>query len=1476
MQNITHRQAALVLLAIQFLASLFIFVVSLFLPPAEPMILPGSAAGALLFGGLLAAYWRGWENARHIAIILLTLLVAFTLPEPFVTRYAPLALAVPLVLALLLVEPVWVVGNALVILAILLVRAGGSGVYAHPVTIAIYVMVVAGLVLSRLMVGAVLRRSERQAQELRLLEKVHAALARELNLTSLFHLVVESIAEVFGYTLVSLFQVEGETLVLQHQVGYDRVIQEIPISRGVMGEVVRTGKPVLLKDVHTHPEFLEAMEGIVSEVCVPLFDQGRIVGVLNVETTHGLTLSPNDLQLMGAVGEQVGIAFERSRLYFDLQQRNEILAALHETTLTLMNQLELSDVLQEVVAKAAQLVNTPHAHLFLVEPDGASLKLVVGLGVNAQYVGLVFQPGEGLAGKVAATGASVVELDYHAWPGRSGHFEQLLVYAAAGVPIIAGTRVVGVLGVDRLEPGKKFTGTDVDLLNRFAQIASIALENARLYTQAQQELAERKRAEQGQRESQARLEGIVNTAMNAIITTDEELHIVLFNPAAEQIFGCPAAEALGGPLDRFIPERFREAHRGHMHYFSETDITKRKHGLMDTFFGLRADGVEFPIEAFISQTEIDDGKFFTVILQDISHRKQAEAERQTLLEVMREANATPDLGTFMKLVHRAVSRVVYAENFFVALYDKATGLFEEVYLVDQYDAPSPPADYGKSCAAYVFRTGRPLLLTQKAFDALAATGQVELVGTNSPSWVGVPLKTPQETIGVMVVQDYQQADRYSERDVEFLASIGGQVALAVERMQAQEALWRSEKRFSSLFENSPIGLWEEDLSAVKQRLDALRRAGVADFRAYLPAHPEVVAECLALVDVTGVNQATLKLHRASSKGELLGRLEPVMTADAIAGFQDELIMIAEGRTTFSWEGTGQALDGTSLDIQLFLAVVPGYEETLSRVIVSIMDITDNKRAHAALHESERFLRQIIDLVPHFIFSKDEESRFLLINQAVAEAYGTTTTGAIGKTDADFSATPEEAQRFHEDDLEVIRSGQAKFIPEEPITDARGQFSYLQTVKIPFQFGPQKTPGILGVSVDITERKRAEMALQERERFLVLLNRMTRAALEVPDFEAMLQILADQLTELFNADACCLVLWDAAAGRSIPVAVSGSLRAMPPAALAISGETEMADAALRAGRGLAVDDVAITSSIRRRLATLTPFQAMLGLPFIAGEQKLGAAILDFSRPRAFAAEEIALGERAAAQIALAIAKAQLVEQVQRHAAELEQRVAERTAQLEAANQELETFSYSVSHDLRAPLRGVNGFSQVLLEKYGDQLDAEGLHTLRQVRSSAERMGQLIEALLRLSRISRVELRRGPVSLSALARETLAGLRQAQPERAVEWAIADDVSADCDEQLARIVLDNLLGNAWKFSAFSPVARIEFGKISGEESAIEGRSVYFVRDNGAGFDMEYAGKLFGAFQRLHSESDFPGMGIGLATVQRIVQRHGGRIWA
>jgi len=235
------------------------------------------------------------------------------------------------------------------------------------------------------------------------------------------------------------------------------------------------------------------------------------------------------------------------------------------------------------------------------------------------------------------------------------------------------------------------------------------------------------------------------------------------------------------------------------------------------------------------------------------------------------------------------------------------------------------------------------------------------------------------------------------------------------------------------------------------------------------------------------------------------------------------------------------------------------------------------------------------------------------------------------------------------------------------------------------------------------------------------------------------------------------------------------------------------------------------------------------------------------------------------------QAELLQTSEQEARELAEDQAELVRDLEHKNRELESFSYAVSHDLRAPLRRIESFSRAVQESHADGLDDTGRHYLERVREASQQMSQLIDDVLYLARVTRAEMREQDVDLSGLVSLLLERMHEADPGRAVETKVRPGVAVGADGQLLRIAVENLLENAWKFTARVPQARIEFGVTN-----VAGEPTYFVRDNGAGFDMAYADRLFGPFQRLHLHSEFPGTGIGLATVQRIIHRHGGRVWA
>jgi signal transduction histidine kinase len=381
-----------------------------------------------------------------------------------------------------------------------------------------------------------------------------------------------------------------------------------------------------------------------------------------------------------------------------------------------------------------------------------------------------------------------------------------------------------------------------------------------------------------------------------------------------------------------------------------------------------------------------------------------------------------------------------------------------------------------------------------------------------------------------------------------------------------------------------------------------------------------------------------------------------------------------------------------------------------------------------------------------------------------------------------------------------------------------------------------------------------------------------------DYRLLIETIA-RTTAALIGDGCLVTLLDAggenlvnAASAHRDLEIETAYRAYL-VGVGISKTTSKAITAtvVRTGEPMLVAELQPEVLVAQSDDALKPLVARLNVhsfavvPIRARQTIIGTLSLLRSGPgRGYTSDDLVLMLDLADRAGLAIENARLVD-------ELEQRVRQRTAELEHVNQELEAFSYSIAHDLRAPVRRIDGFSQALREECADRLDTTGTRYLTHICRSAQQMGALIDGLLELARVTRVEVRRDRVNLSALAHSVLARLRAFQPDREVEIVVESGLEAHADARLLDAVFTNLLGNAWKFTSKCAATRIEFGQRSNEHPAI-----YFVRDNGVGFAPDDADAIFGVFRRLHASEEFEGTGIGLATVKRIIHRHGGRVWA
>jgi len=517
-------------------------------------------------------------------------------------------------------------------------------------------------------------------------------------------------------------------------------------------------------------------------------------------------------------------------------------------------------------------------------------------------------------------------------------------------------------------------------------------------------------------------------------------------------------------------------------------------------------------------------------------------------------------------------------------------------------------------------------------------------------------------------------------------------------------------------------------------------------------------------------------------------------------------------------------DGSLLLVEISASMIEG-----GRLQAIIRDITERKQAEEALRQSEERYRAVVENQTELVIRSLPDTTVTFVNEAYCQFFGLTRSQIIGRKYLELIPQPaREATQRHIADL-MAQPRIAKDEHETLLPD--GQIVWQQWIDRPILDAQGKVIEFLSVGRDITERKKAEEALVKSQQRLATAQAIAHFGNWELNPKSGEGYWSEEMFHIHSRDP-----------RRGPPSFEEFVAYIHPEDRA--GLLEFHAQIMRSREPLSHD-----YRINRPDGSLRYLNTVAYSVWDEAGQlvHLAGTTLDITERKRVEAE------------------------IQRLNEELEQRVLERTAQLEAVNKEMEAFSYSVSHDLRAPLRAIDGFSQALLEDYADKLDEDGQDYLQRVRKATQRMGRLIDDMLGLSRITRSEMHWESVNLSAIVDAIAAELQQTEPQRSAEFVITPGVSVEGDPPLLRMALENLIGNAWKFTQKQPQARIEFGQIQEQDKLI-----CFIRDNGVGFDMSYADKLFGPFQRLHTRHEFEGSGVGLATVQRVITRHGGRIWA
>jgi PAS domain S-box-containing protein/putative nucleotidyltransferase with HDIG domain len=538
-----------------------------------------------------------------------------------------------------------------------------------------------------------------RAEELAGLQATILEIAAPFDLPTQLNIVVERAVELLKASEGGLYLCDPERQEVRCVVSYKTVADYTGVvlkyGEGAAGVVAQTGKPLVIDDYRTWSGRaavynMDMPFGAV--LSVPMICQGRLNGVIHVlEKSEFRHFSQADLELLNMFASHAAIAVEHARLHDTAQgeiaerrRTEEVLARrtnemleLYNTSLEINSQKDLPTLLNSIVRRAAGLLNVSMGGLYLVEPDGQSLKLVVGYNLPDETIGTILNLGQGLSGLVAATGVPQMVNNYEAWEKHAAVYDQFKFRRVLAVPLKIQNRIIGVINANDDQETSPFSEEDIRLLSLFADQAAIAVEKARLYGELQQDLEERKRAE----EVQSVLYRIADSALTA-----------------------------------------------------------------------------------------------------------------------------PTLNELYSRIHSIVGELLPANNFFISLYDETAGLLHFPYHSDQIDSEWVSIKPGRSLSGYVLRTGKPLLATPEVFDELIQTGEVELIGARMLDWLGVPLKTQGKTTGVMVVQTYPGSQRLSEAEKDILVFVSNQVAMAIERKRAEEALRESEERFSSAFEYAPIGM----------------------------------------------------------------------------------------------------------------------------------------------------------------------------------------------------------------------------------------------------------------------------------------------------------------------------------------------------------------------------------------------------------------------------------------------------------------------------------------------------------------------------------------------------------------------------------------------------------------------------------------------------------------------------------------------
>jgi len=970
---------------------------------------------------------------------------------------------------------------------------------------------------------------------------------------------------------------------------------------------------------------------------------------------------------------------------------------------------------------------------------------------------------------------------------------------------------------------------------------------------------------------------LLESLSEGVVIIDSSGTILLVNTHAEQMFGYPKGELIGKPHAMLIPEQLRKVHEEHeAGYFKEPRV--RPMGQLLDLTGRRRDGSEFPVEISLGFIETINGVLALAFVSDITLRKQYESR-------LRESE---------ELFHIQIERV---KNYAIFTLDTQGNVLNWNPGAEHLKGYRAEEIIGKHFSCFYTEEERHAGKAEEVLKKAAAVGQFEDEGwrirkDGSRFWADVIITTLHD----------------ENRNLRGFSNVTRDIT---ERKKVQDALRFSEERYRALFRDNPtmIVTLDADLTMLTVNPTCASQLGYTidelEGRSVLmlfheddrPAVAEQLRLCLqnpdqvyrwqfrkirkdgGLVCVEEIAQSVYDLNGLCNllvvcqdvterkQAEEALRLEKNFTDTVINSMPGIFYVFDDQKQLVRWNKRLEEFSGRSpeamhalrphdfvaeenhgllesklrevlddhrnADVELLLLdregrKIPFYctgspmtDDDRTYLVGLGIDISERKRAEEARRESEQRFASFMLHLPAAAWMKDLNGRYVYAN-AEAERIFPTQLPVLDKTDGEVFP-PETARQFRDNDERVLAEG-GSLQTTEVLRQADGidHHSIVSKFAVP---GPDGQPAyVAGVALDVTDLKRAEEALRKSEL---------------------------KLSKIFHTVPALICITTVAEGRCMDINETG-LRTLGCRREEIVGKTtlelgvwESKSARDRVIRVLEENGMVRDMEINFRGRDGKTFAGLLSAELVDfnGDQYMLSIINDITERK------------------------RMEEEIER----LNTDLAARAYELEIANRELEAFNYTVAHDLRKPLTVINGCCQALGELCGEKLDEHCMGYLRDAYDCTLRMNRLIDALLNFSRMAHVELRRESVDLSPLAHEVAAELQLSEPERRVTFRIAEGAVVNGDANLLRVVLNNLLGNAWKYTGMREEAVIEFGV-----TQFDGKPACFVRDNGAGFAMADAEKLFVPFQRLPGANEFKGFGIGLATVARIMERHGGRIWA